>query len=100
MSSSRAALPTTISPDGLMETTLGTSLSPSAPGMILGPVRSRKAARLLVVPRSMPMTFSVVPKSMSMRGGRLLVIGGRLFVDFVQEVLDVLAAVLRDTAFE
>src|SRR5258708_40313712 len=93
MRRSRAAFPTTISPDGLMETTLGTSLSPSAPGIILGPVRSRKAARLLVVPRSIPMTFSVVPKSMSMGGGWLLVIGGQLFVDFVQQVLNVLAAV-------
>src|SRR5579863_5160150 len=89
---SRAGLPTTISPDLLTETTLGTSLSPSSPGMILGPVRSMNAIRLLVVPRSMPTTRSLVPKSIWNIGS-----GGwdQRFLHFVQQILNILAAVQK-----
>src|SRR6202035_5807803 len=95
MSSSRAGLPTTISPDGLIDTTLGTSLSPSAPGIIFGPVRSMKATRLLVVPRSMPTTRSVVPKSISMSGCGLWDVGGgrQGFVDFAHKIQDIFPTV-------
>src|ERR1700692_2755808 len=59
ISSWRALLPTTISPPGATETTLGTSLSPSSPAMTSGLVRFIHATRLLVVPRSIPTTVSL-----------------------------------------
>src|SRR5215472_10167576 len=95
MSSSRARFPTTISPDSLTETTLGTSLSPSAPGMILGPVRSMKATRLLVVPRSMPTTRSLVPKSI----WNIETLGRweKCRLHLHQKILDVFSAVQQGT---
>src|SRR5579863_3151310 len=44
------------SPSAVNETTLGTSLSPSAPTITSGFARFIQATRLLVVPRSMPTT--------------------------------------------
>src|SRR5258708_5457859 len=45
------------------ETTLGTSLSASLPGITSGRVRFMCATRLLVVPRSMPTTLSLLSNS-------------------------------------
>ena len=47
---------------GVSDTTLGTSLSPSSPGITSGLVRFIQATRLLVVPRSIPTTVVVVVK--------------------------------------
>ena len=48
-----------ISPSGVTETTLGTSLSPSTPGMTRARSDPCTATRLLVVPRSMPTMWPV-----------------------------------------
>src|SRR5580698_9314962 len=95
MSSSRAGLPTTTSPPGAIDTTLGTNLSPSSPGIILGPVRSMNATKLLVVPRSIPTICPDDVKSISMlvAGCWLLVAGFERLLNLGHEVEDVLATV-------
>jgi hypothetical protein len=53
-----AALPTSLSPSFVNATTEGVVLPPSALGMTVGRPPSMIAMHELVVPRSMPMTFS------------------------------------------
>src|SRR5437016_3998089 len=77
-----------------METTLGTSLFPSAPGMISGPVRSMNATRLFVVPRSIPTIRGCLPKSIC-NVDILLRRGSERPFHFCYEILDVLPAVQR-----